>query len=224
MEEKFTYEVRPRIPVRNLIPGKMINRPTVVQLDKDGVKEALRHGPVFRRFDAVHIERVTLGNLDEMHRASFEYKPVIVPVEEIPAPVAAPAMPEPEEIKKEAVEEAPIEEAPADKVVEETVGEIAEEAVEEAPVEKAIVEEVAEEAVDEDLPPTEPTEEATATVGFDDLLASADVEAPSDDAVETEETVESSEEENVTEESEEASEEAQAEEKPQYNGNKRKHH
>ena len=201
MEEKFTYEVRPRIPVRNLIPGKMINRPTVVQLNKDGVKEALRHGPVFRRFDAVHIERVTLGNLDEMHRASFESKPVIVPVEEIPAPVAAPAMPEPEEIKKEVVEEAPIEEAPAEKVVED----IAEETIDETPVEKT-------------------TEEAPATVGFDDLLASADVEAPSDDAVETEETVESSEEENVTEESEEASEEAQTEEKPQYNGNKRKHH
>ena len=214
MDTKFTYEIRPRIPVRNLIPGKMINRPTVVQLDKEGVKEALRHGPVFRRFDAVHTERVTIANLDEMHRATFESKSIIVPAEEIPVPVAAPAMPEPEEIKEE------VEEVVKETVEESTEEEVVEEDSEEVETEtEEVVEEVIEEATEE---VKDAVEEAPETVGFNDLFASNDSEVPSDEAVESEETVESSEEENVIEESEETSEDAESEDK--YNGSKREHH
>ena len=71
MSTKYTYEVRPKVPMRNFIPGKMINRPTVLQLDKDEVKNAIKFGPVYRRFDTTHVERVTLANLDELHRPSY---------------------------------------------------------------------------------------------------------------------------------------------------------
>ena len=71
MSTKYTYEVRPKVPMRNFIPGRMINRPTVLQLDKEEVKSAIKFGPVYRRFDTTHVERVTLANLDELHRPSY---------------------------------------------------------------------------------------------------------------------------------------------------------
>lgn len=221
MNEKFTYEIRPRIPVRNLIPGKMINRPTVVQLDKEGVKEALRHGPVFRRFDAVHIERVTILNLDEMHRASFESKPVIIAAEDIPVPVAVPAMPEPEEIKEEVVEEV-VEETVEEEIVENEVETSEEVETEKEEAIEEVVEETTEEIVEEVV--EEAVEEVPETVGFDDLFTDSNPDTPNNDTVESEEVVESSEDENVTGKSEEVSEESEEGKAPQYNGNKRKHH
>ena len=74
MGEKFTYEVRPQIPIRNVFFGKVLVRPTVIDLNKEEVRECLKFGPVYRRFDGLHTERVNINNIDELHRQFFDVK------------------------------------------------------------------------------------------------------------------------------------------------------
>ena len=62
---KYLYMVNPKIQLK--LCGEVIRRPKNLELDKEEVKFALRHGPVYRKFDAQTMERVTLQNLDEMH-------------------------------------------------------------------------------------------------------------------------------------------------------------
>ena len=63
--DKYLYMVNPRIPLH--LCGEVIRRAKNLELDKEEVKYALKHGPVYRKFDAQTMERVTLLNLDEMH-------------------------------------------------------------------------------------------------------------------------------------------------------------
>ena len=63
--DKYLYMVNPRIPLR--LCGEVIRKAKNLELDKEEVKYALKHGPVYRKFDAQTMERVTLQNLDEMH-------------------------------------------------------------------------------------------------------------------------------------------------------------
>lgn len=83
---KYSYMVNPRIPLK--LNGEVIRRSKYVDLDKEEVKHALKHGPVYRKFDAQTTERVTLQNLDELH---VEKKGVsVVKVEEIVTPLQDP--------------------------------------------------------------------------------------------------------------------------------------
>lgn len=63
--EKYTYMVNPRIPLK--ICNMEIRRSKNLELTKDEVKFALKHGPVYRKFDARTLERVTLQNIDSLH-------------------------------------------------------------------------------------------------------------------------------------------------------------
>ena len=63
--DKYLYMVNPRIPLH--LCGEVIRKAKNLELDKEEVKYALKHGPVYRKFDAQTMERVTLLNLDEMH-------------------------------------------------------------------------------------------------------------------------------------------------------------
>ena len=83
---KYSYMVNPRIPLK--LNGEVIRRSKYVDLDKEEVKYALKHGPVYRKFDAQTTERVTLQNLDELH---VEKKGVpVVKVEEVVTPIQDP--------------------------------------------------------------------------------------------------------------------------------------
>ena len=92
---KYSYMVNPRIPLK--LNGEVIRRSKYVDLDKEEVKHALKHGPVYRKFDAQTTERVTLQNLDELH---VEKKGVsVVKVEEVVTPIQDPV--KDEDVKEE---------------------------------------------------------------------------------------------------------------------------
>lgn len=189
MEDKYSYEVHPRIPIKNVIPGKGIFRPTVLDLTKDEVVKCLKCGPVFRNFARGNQVQVTLYNIDELHVAHYvapskkvidpskktNVSGIIVPKKEFVPHIIAPA--KKEEPVKEQVEEAPIVEEPIEDVHEtydiQLAEEKVEEAVPEAPVEEAVevveepeaseeekVEEVTDEEVEESVEESEEAEEA----------------------------------------------------------------
>ena len=82
---KYLYMVNPKIQLK--LCGEVIRRPKNLELDKEEVKFALRHGPVYRKFDAQTMERVTLQNLEEMH---VEKKGMVVEevkVEDVVTPI-----------------------------------------------------------------------------------------------------------------------------------------
>ena len=90
---KYLYMVNPRIPLK--LCGEFIRRSKYVELDKEEVKYALKHGPVYRKFDAQTTERVTLQNLDELHVekkgmqpetvvAEVKVEDVVTPVQDLP--------------------------------------------------------------------------------------------------------------------------------------------
>lgn len=204
-DAKFRYEIHPRIPMRNVLDRAII-KPTTVELTLDQVKECLKYGPVYRRFNADHIEKVTLFTINALHQEKFdaeaiaagnkptaekkeEPKKVIIKFREEPKP--APVV---EEKKEEPAKEEIKEEAPVEKVKEEVP------AVEEKVEEVAPVEEKIEEKVEETAP-----------------------EAPAEVSVEEEKVVESSMEENVAEVTEEEDDDVEAP-KANNGGKKKKHH
>ena len=86
---KYLYMVNPKIQLK--LCGEVIRRPKNLELDKEEVKFALRHGPVYRKFDAQTMERVTLLNLDEMHVEKkgmvveeVKVEDVVTPIQEYP--------------------------------------------------------------------------------------------------------------------------------------------
>lgn len=165
MEEKYSYEVHPRIPIKDVIPGKGIFRPTILDLTKDEVVKCLKCGPVFRNFARGNQVQVTLYNIDELHVAHYvatsktkvtdpskktDVAGIIVPKKEFIPHIIAPA--KTEEPVKEKVEEV------TDEVAEESV----EKPIEEEKVEEAVVEAPVEEAVEEsEASEEEKTEEVT---------------------------------------------------------------
>ena len=105
MDEKFKYQVNPRIAIKGLTP-KPILRATDIELTKDEVKECLKHGPVYRKFDGSHVVRVTLNDVDRLHQKNFiseedwaNTKPVTI----IPGKIITPKEEKKEEVKVEEV-------------------------------------------------------------------------------------------------------------------------
>lgn len=117
----FLYTVNPRIPIRNLIPGKLINRETNLKLDLDQVKVCLKHGPVYRKFSVGESIRVTLDNCERLHQSEYvseiDADSKFIPTEE--------NVEKPAEEKKEFVE--PKVEELSEQQIEEKIEEIAEE-------------------------------------------------------------------------------------------------
>lgn len=81
LEERFTYQVVPKKPIRNLIKSKIIIKPTTLSLSKSEVLYCLKHGSVYRKFyleSSDNMEKVTPSNLDRLHRSKHineeEYK------------------------------------------------------------------------------------------------------------------------------------------------------
>ena len=131
---KYLYMVNPKIQLK--LCGEVIRRPKNLELDKEEVKFALRHGPVYRKFDAQTMERVTLQNLDEMH---VEKKGMVVEevkVEDNVTPIQEYPVKEEEQV----TEEVPVEEVKEEEVVTEETSteEVKEEeqVTEEVPVEE----------------------------------------------------------------------------------------
>lgn len=73
LEERFTYKVVPKSPIRNIVKGKIIMKPTTLSLSKSEVLQCLKHGSVYRKFyleSSNNMERVTPSNLDRLHRSN----------------------------------------------------------------------------------------------------------------------------------------------------------
>ena len=81
---KYIYMVNPRIPLK--LCGETIRRSKNLELNKEEVKFALKHGPVYRKFDARTMERVTLQNIDKLH-VKTKGEVVVETIEEVIAPL-----------------------------------------------------------------------------------------------------------------------------------------
>lgn len=83
LEERYTYTVHPRRPIRNIIQGTAILRPMTLSLTKEEVLKCIKYGAVYRKFymDS-NLEKVTPSNLDRLHRQKHiteaEYKAMFV--------------------------------------------------------------------------------------------------------------------------------------------------
>ena len=64
---KYSYEVHPKIPIKNVIPNEAIYRIKVLDLTKDQVLECLKCGNVYRIFDRDTLIQVTIYNIDTLH-------------------------------------------------------------------------------------------------------------------------------------------------------------
>ena len=72
LEERYTYTVVPRRPIRGLVKGKVLTRPVVLTLTKDEVVLCLKYGSVYRKFyPTSKSERVTLSSVDRLHRSEY---------------------------------------------------------------------------------------------------------------------------------------------------------
>ena len=148
-EERYTYSVHPSKPIRNLVPGKNINKPISMKLTKEEVMSAMTCGPVFRVFPGQSPIRVTGSNLNSLHVPSKAAKNVakreskgnstdVAKVEQIQEVIL------PEEPKIEVPTE-PIQEVQQEIPVQEEI-------IEETPVqEEEVVEEVIEESIPEEI-------------------------------------------------------------------------
>lgn len=139
--EKYNYLVKPRIPIRNVIPGENILREKVLSLDLDQVKACLRHGPVYRKFSTNQTIQVTLDNCERLHNREY--------VSKIDA--NSTFIPKKEEIK--VLEEPVVEEASTEEKSDENGGGSVEEVVEET------AEDVTEEVTESPEESVEETEE-----------------------------------------------------------------
>lgn len=73
MDDRFMYQIHPRKPIVNLIPGKGIRKPMGIKLTKEEVKKCIAYGPVYRSFPSIPPIRVTGSNLDSLHVTEEEY-------------------------------------------------------------------------------------------------------------------------------------------------------
>lgn len=155
---KYLYMVNPRIPLR--LCGEVIRRSKNIELDKEEVKFALKHGPVYRKFDAQNMERVTLQNLDDVHVEKKGMK-VEVKVEDAVAPLQE--LPAQEEVVNVSEGETPVVDTiEHDKTATEKLAEeVAEDKVNETVSEEVVSEEVAEDIVEETVSDEVVSEEAT---------------------------------------------------------------
>ena len=172
---KYLYMVNPKIQLK--LCGEVIRRPKNLELDKEEVKFALRHGPVYRKFDAQTMERVTLQNLDEMHvekkgmvvekvkdedvKVSEGETPVVDTIKEKTSAIEQVA----EELFGEMRDATPEEQQSVSDYIESISEEVPVEEVkdEEAVTEETSTEEVKEEQVTEEVPVEEVKEEEVVT-------------------------------------------------------------
>ena len=151
--DKYLYMVNPRIPLR--LCGEVIRRSKNIELDKEEVKFALKHGPVYRKFDAQTMERVTLQNLDEVHVEKKGMK-VEVKVEDVVAPVQD--LSTQEEVVKVSEGETPVvdtikehDKTATEKLAEELFGEMRDATPEEQESTQQIIDKLSEEVEDEEV-------------------------------------------------------------------------
>ena len=144
--EKYNYLVKPRIPIRNVIPGQIITREKIVSLELEQVKSCLRHGPVFRKFNSGESVQVTLNNCERLHAREYtseiEVKPTFI------KSVEENRTSDKEESIVEEVVEKPVEESVKEEITEEQSTEENKENSEEV-VEKQVEESVEEEITEE---------------------------------------------------------------------------
>ena len=110
--ERFTYQIIPRRPIRNLIPGQSITKPCSVKLTKEEVHLCMDYASVYRYFPKVDdgLVKVTGDNIDRLHRSEYisedsapsveemqEETPVVIKTEEVQS-----------EVKKEKEEESSV--------------------------------------------------------------------------------------------------------------------
>ncbi len=71
-EKAFLYSVNPRKVITGISGVNAIRTPKSLYLTKDDVKICLQRASVYRRFAGdVAPERVTIGNLDRLHRENY---------------------------------------------------------------------------------------------------------------------------------------------------------
>lgn len=70
INETYTYAIYPNIPIKDLIPGKLINKPVSLQLTKKEVLHCMKFGPVYRIMRGKKPIRVTGSNIDELHKSA----------------------------------------------------------------------------------------------------------------------------------------------------------
>lgn len=76
---KFSYLVKPKIPIRALPEHGAITRSKILDLDKDEVIKCLRFGPVYRRFADGELVKATKDNIDSVHVTRLHYKGAVEP-------------------------------------------------------------------------------------------------------------------------------------------------
>lgn len=133
-EVVFNYQVNTIMPITGLSVGNLMV-PSTAKLTKDDVLICVKKAPVFRRFSASKLERVTASNLDRLHNEEYmteaEYEEFLDKQGDNRGKVAKAPVEETKVVEEPVVEEV---EAPVEGIEEEPV--VTEEpAVEETPVE-----------------------------------------------------------------------------------------
>lgn len=218
---KFRYEIHPRVPMRNVL-DKAIIKPTVVELTMGQVRECLKYGPVYRRFNADHIERVTAFTINALHQEKFDPEALnntLSKTEEVKHSKIR--FNEEKKVKTPVIEEKVVEEASIEKV--------APEVVEQVETPEVITEEKEAEAIEEEMVGEEaqvevPAEGTSVEKKVEEVKKEELPEAPEEEVIEEEKTPESSEKENVTEVTEEKENSSQQSKSDYYTGKKKRHH
>lgn len=82
--DRYKYSVTPFIPIKDLIPGKLIRKPFSTDLTKEEVLLCMKHGPVHRLFVGMKPIKVTGSNIDFLHRPTYEEEPYVEEVVQSP--------------------------------------------------------------------------------------------------------------------------------------------
>ena len=134
-EVVFNYQVNTIMPITGLSVGNLMV-PSTAKLTKDDVLICVKKAPVFRRFSASKLERVTASNLDRLHNEEYmteaEYEEFLDKQGDNRGKVAKAPVEETKVVEEPVVEEV---EAPVEEIKEEEPVVTEEPAVEETPVE-----------------------------------------------------------------------------------------
>ena len=82
--DRYKYSVTPFIPIKDLIPGKLIRKPFSADLNKEEVLLCMKHGPVHRLFVGMKPIKVTGSNIDFLHRPTYEEESYVEEVVQSP--------------------------------------------------------------------------------------------------------------------------------------------
>lgn len=169
---RFRYEVRPFMPIKDLIPGQSLSRPFSSELTKEEVLKCMKYGPVYRLFPGKDPIKVTGSNIDDLHKSSPESEKTEDPsnhTENVKNDVIETTTP-PQDTKTDAPTEEKVventtepEKEPVKEEVKETVETVEEKPVEEKK-EEVVEEKPAEEVKEETTESTEEKKEETAPV------------------------------------------------------------